>query len=127
MKIKNFISYIRNLFKNQTPDPTVVSPEKYEKYSEEIILEIVYLDGSPHGRLMYTRSCTINAESEKDYTDTRVKKLKEFSDIVTAIHKNLDDKSSEYISVDDSLLIKKSEFQNAKIITAKKTSSLVKK
>lgn len=107
---------ILNLFKKKPSEPEVSKIETLlpEPYYVKISLEVEYLLGKQ--LYIYTTNYTINAENEQLFNESKEKQAKVFNEIIKDIHQKLDDKSSEYICVGESMLLKKSDFVNARIV-----------
>jgi hypothetical protein len=50
------------------------------------------------------------------FNEGKEKQVKAFSAIIKDVHEKLDDKSSDFICVGESMLLKKSDFINARIV-----------
>ena len=80
----------------------------------KIILEVEYI--TRKSVMIYSNSYEITHDNHPVFIKLREEKTKEYTDAIKAIHINLDDKSSEFININNSILIKKSDFTNARII-----------
>lgn len=80
----------------------------------KIILEVEYVTGK--SVMIYSNSYEITHDNHPVFIKLREEKTKEYTDAIKAIHINLDDKSSEFININNSILIKKSNFTNARIL-----------
>jgi nitrate reductase gamma subunit len=80
----------------------------------KIILEVEYVTGK--SVMIYSNSYEITHDNHPVFIKLREEKTKEYTDAIKAIHINLDDKSSEFININNSILIKKSDFTNARIL-----------
>jgi len=80
----------------------------------KIILEVEYVTGK--SVMIYSNSYEITHDNHLVFIKLREEKTKEYTDAIKAIHINLDDKSSEFININNSILIKKSDFTNARIL-----------
>ena len=80
----------------------------------KIILEVEYVTGK--SVMIYSNSYEITHDNHPVFIKLREEKTKEYTDAIKAIHVNLDDKSSEFININNSILIKKSDFTNARIL-----------
>lgn len=105
------INYLKNLLKK--PETKPEQPKKYN-YNREIALIITYNqpDGEGH---QYKQWQFIQTDDVNVYTEKKEKVVKEYEQLIKTIHKELDDKSSEYIVLNDSFLLKKVDFVNVKI------------
>lgn len=59
---------------------------------------------------------TIETDDTNVYAERKEKTLKEYEQTIKNIHKELDNKSSEYIILNDSFLLKKVDFVNVRVI-----------
>lgn len=107
------INYLKNLFKKPETTP-VEQPKKY-KYRREISLVVTYNQPDGEG-YQYKQWETIETDDTNVYAERKEKTLKEYEQTIKTIHKELDDKSSEYITLNDSFLLKKIDFVNVRII-----------
>lgn len=107
------INYIKNLFKK--PETTPVEQTKKYKYRREISLVVTYNQPDGEG-YQYKQWETIETDDTNVYAERKEKTLKEYEQTIKTIHKELDDKSSEYITLNDSFLLKKIDFVNVRII-----------
>ena len=107
---------ILNLFKKKPSEPEITKIESLlpEPYYVKISLEVEYLLGKQ--LYIYNTNYTINAENEQLFNESKEKQAKIFNAIIKDIHEKLDDKSSDYIRVGESMLLKKSDFVNARIV-----------
>lgn len=69
-------------------------------------------DGEGH---QYKQWEIIETDDVNVYTEKKEKAVKEYEQLIKTIHKELDDKSSEYIVLNGSFLLKKVDFVNVKI------------
>ena len=107
------INYLKNLFKKPETTP-VEQPKKY-KYNREISLVVTY--NQPDGKgYQYKQWETIETDDIKVYAERKEKVVKESEQVIRNIHKELNDKSSEYIILNDSFLLKKVDFVNVRVI-----------
>lgn len=107
------INYLKNLFKK--PETTPVEQTKKYKYRREISLVVTYNQPDGEG-YQYKQWETIETDDTNVYAERKEKTLKEYEQTIKTIHKELDDKSSEYITLNDSFLLKKIDFVNVRII-----------
>ncbi len=107
---------ILNLFKKKPSEPEASKIETLlpEPYYVKISLEVEYLLGKQ--LYIYTTNYTINAENEQLFNESKEKQAKVFNEIIKDIHQKLDDKSSDYVRVGEAMLLKKSDFVNARIV-----------
>ena len=108
------INYLKNLFKK--PETTPVEQTKYKyspKYNRGISLVVTYNQPDEQG-YQYKQWETIETDDTNVYAERKEKVVKEYEQIIKNIHKQLDDKSSDYISF-DAFLLKKIDFVNVKI------------
>ncbi len=106
------INFLKNLFKKPETTP-VEQPKKY-KYRREISLVVTYNQPDGEG-YQYKQWETIETDDTNVYAERKEKTLKEYEQTIKNIHKELDDKSSEYIILNDSFLLKKIDFVNVRI------------
>ena len=106
------INYLKNLLKK--PETTPEQPKKY-KYRREISLVVTYNQPDGEG-YQYKQWETIETDDTNVYAERKEKTLKEYEQLIKTIHKELDDKCSEYITLNDSFLLKKIDFVNVRII-----------
>ena len=107
---------ILNIFKKKSSESEASKIETLfpEQHYVKISLEVEYLLGKePY---IYTTNYTINAENEQLFNESKEKQVKILNAIIKDIHQKLDDKSSDFISIDGAMLLKKSDFVNAKIV-----------
>ena len=64
----------------------------------------------------YKQWQTIETDDTNVYDERKEKVVKEYEQTIKNIHKELDNKSSEYIISFDAFLLKKADFVNVKII-----------
>ena len=64
----------------------------------------------------YKQWQTIETDDTNVYAERKEKVVKEYEQTIKNIHKELDNKSSEYIISFDAFLLKKADFVNVKII-----------
>ena len=107
---------ILNIFKkkpseSETPKIEMLLPEPHYV---KISLEIEYLLGKQ--LYIYNTNYTIKAENEQLFNESKEKQVKILNAIIKDIHEKLDDKSSDYVRVGESMLLKKSDFVNARIV-----------
>ncbi len=107
------INYLKNLFKKPETTP-VEQPKKY-KYNREISLVVTYNQPDGEG-YQYKQWETIETDDTNVYAERKEKTLKEYEQTIKNIHKELDNKSSEYIILNDSFLLKKVDFVNIRVI-----------
>jgi hypothetical protein len=82
---------------------------------EKIKLEICFMDGNKY--CSYNQSCTITNESLVQFKTDRDSVYKKYNATIQKIHEDIDSKTSDYVSIDNcNLLIKKSDFLNARIV-----------
>ena len=108
--------YLKNLFKK--PETTPVEQTKYKyspKYRREISLVVTYNQPDGEG-YQYKQWETIETDDTNVYAERKEKTLKEYEQTIKNIHKELDNKSSEYIVFNDSFLLKKIDFVNVRVI-----------
>jgi len=107
---------ILNIFKKKSLEPETPKIETLlpEQHYVKISLEVEYLLGKQ--LYIYTANYTINAENEQLFNESKEKQAKVFNEIIKDIHEKLDDKSSDYVRVGESMLLKKSDFVNARIV-----------
>ena len=107
---------ILNIFKKKPSQPEITKIESLlpEQHYVKISLEIEYLLGKQ--LYIYTTNYTINAENEQLFNESKEKQAKVFNEIIKDIHEKLDDKSSDYVRVGEAMLLKKSDFVNARIV-----------
>jgi hypothetical protein len=117
--IVNFIKNLINPNKKFTPVPSIKSPitDKKMKYTSEISLNITYLRNTDDGELesTYRSFCTVEANEIETFEEQEQEVLNRNSDIIKTIFENLEDKSKNYILINNSLLIPKSSFVSANI------------
>ena len=106
------INYLKNLFKKPETTP-VEQPKKY-KYNREISLVVTYNQPDKKG-YQYKQWENIETDDINVYAERKEKVVKEYDQLIKNIHKELNDKSSEYIVFNDSFLLKKVDFVNVKI------------
>jgi len=107
---------ILNLFKkkpseSETPKIETLLPEQHYV---KISLEVEYLLGKQ--LYIYTSNYVVTCENEQMFNEGKEKQTKIFNAIIKDIHEKLDDKSSDYVCVGESMLLKKSDFVNARIV-----------
>ena len=110
------INYLKNLFKK--PETTPVEQTKYKyspKYRREISLVVTYNQPDGEG-YQYKEYENIETNDIKLYNERKEKVVKEYEQTIKNIHKELDNKSSEYIVFNDSFLLKKIDFVNVRVI-----------
>ena len=110
------INYLKNLFKK--PETTPVEQTKYKyspKYRREISLVVTYNQPDGEG-YQYKQWETIETDDVFIYAERKEKTLKEYEQLIKNIHTQLDDKSSEYIILNGSFLLKKVDFVNVRVI-----------
>jgi len=107
------INYLKNLFKKPETKP-VEQPKKY-KYNREISLIVTYNQPDGEG-YQYKQWETIETDDVFIYAERKEKTLKEYEQLIKNIHTQLDDKSSEYIILNGSFLLKKVDFVNVRVI-----------
>lgn len=107
------INYLKNLFKK--PETTPVEQTKKYKYNREISLVVTYNQPDGEG-YQYKQWETIETDDTNVYAERKEKTLKEYEQTIKNIHKELDNKSSEYIILNDSFLLKKVDFVNVRVI-----------
>ena len=107
------INYLKNLFKKQETKP-VEQPKKY-KYNREISLVVTYNQPDGEG-YQYKQWETIETDDVFVYAERKEKTLKEYEQVIKNIHKELNDKSSDYIILNESFLLKKVDFVNVRVI-----------
>ena len=107
---------ILNLFKKKPSQPEITKIESLlpEQHYVKISLEVEYLLGKQ--LYIYNTNYTIKAENEQLFNESKEKQAKVFNEIIKDIHEKLDDKSSDYVRVGESMLLKKSDFVNARIV-----------
>jgi hypothetical protein len=107
---------ILNIFKKKPSEPETSKIESLlpEPHYVKISLEIEYL--SDKKSCIYTNHYAVTCENEQIFNECEEKQYKIFSAIIKDIHEKLDDKSSDYIRVGESMLLKKSDFVNARIV-----------
>ena len=59
---------------------------------------------------------TIETDDVFVYAERKEKTLKEYEQVIKNIHKELNDKSSDYIILNESFLLKKVDFVNVRVI-----------
>jgi len=107
---------ILNIFKKKPSEPetpkieTLFPEQRYVKIS----LEIEYLLGKQ--LYIYTSNYVVTCENEQMFNEGKEKQTKIFNAIIKDIHEKLDKKSSDYVCVGESMLLKKSDFVNARIV-----------
>ena len=107
------INFLKNLFKK--PETTPVEQTKKYKYRREISLVVTYNQPDGEG-YQYKQWETIETDDTNVYDERKEKVVKEYEQTIKNIHKELDNKSSEYIISFDAFLLKKADFVNVKII-----------
>lgn len=107
------INYLKNLFKK--PETTPVEQTKKYKYRREISLVVTYNQPDGEG-YQYKQWETIETDDTNVYAERKEKVVKEYEQTIKNIHKELDNKSSEYIILNDSFLLKKVDFVNVRVI-----------
>ena len=107
------INFLKNLFKK--PETTPVEQTKKYKYRREISLVVTYNQPDGEG-YQYKQWETIETDDTNVYVERKEKTLKEYEQTIKNIHKELDNKSSEYITLNDSFLLKKVDFVNVRVI-----------
>ena len=107
------INYLENLFKKPETKP-VEQPKKY-KYRREISLIVTYNQPDGEG-YQYKQWETIETDDVFVYAERKEKTLKEYEQVIKNIHKELNDKSSDYIILNESFLLKKVDFVNVRVI-----------
>ena len=107
------INFLKNLFKK--PETTPVEHTKKYKYRREISLVVTYNQPDGEG-YQYKQWQTIETDDTNVYDERKEKVVKEYEQTIKNIHKELDNKSSEYIISFDAFLLKKADFVNVKII-----------
>ena len=80
----------------------------------KIILEVEYI--TRKSVMIYSNSYEITHDNHSVFIKLREEKTKEYTDAIKAIHINLNNKDSEFININDNILIKKSDFTNARIL-----------
>jgi hypothetical protein len=107
---------ILNIFKKKPSESETSKIERLlpEQHYVKISLEIEYL--SDKKSCIYTNHRTITCENEQMFNEGEEKQIKIFNAIIKDIHEKLDDKSSDYILVGESMLLKKIDFINAMIV-----------
>lgn len=87
------------------------------KYTTEISLNITYLRNADDGELesTYRLFCTVEANEIETFEEQKQEVLNRNSDIIKTIFENLEDKSKNYILINNLLLIPKSSFVSANI------------
>ncbi len=107
---------ILNIFKKKPSQPEITKIESLlpEQHYVKISLEVEYLLGKQ--LYIYTSNYVVTCENEQLFNEGKEKQAKIFSAIIKDIHEKLDDKSSDYIRVGESMLLKKSDFVNARIV-----------
>jgi len=105
------INYLKNLLKKPETKP---EQQKKYNYNREIALIITYNQPDDEFR-EYKRWQVIETDDVNDYSEQKEKVEKEYEQLIKTLHKELDDKSSEYIVLNDSFLLKKVDFVNVKI------------
>ena len=107
------INYLKNLFKKPETTP-IEQPKKY-KYNREISLIVTYNQPDGEG-YQYKQWETIETDDVFVYAERKEKTLKEYEQVIKNIHKELNDKSSDYIILNESFLLKKVDFVNVRVI-----------
>jgi hypothetical protein len=113
------INYLKNLFKKKTePEPIAPVVPKNFKYKEEISLNISYTEYSDGSPITYKTYQTIESDDYQIFCEKRNAIFKEYQQTIDKIHKDMKDDSTDPMLVvaDNMLLIKKSDFINAKIL-----------
>ena len=107
---------ILNIFKKKPSEPETPKIEILfpEQHYVKISLEIEYLLGKQ--LYIYNTNYTIKAENEQLFNESKEKQVKILNAIIKDIHEKLNDKSSDYVCVGESMLLKKSDFVNARIV-----------
>jgi hypothetical protein len=107
---------ILNLFKKKPSEPEASKIETLlpEQHYVKISLEVEYLLGKQ--LYIYNSNYVVTCENEQMFNEGKEKQSKIFSAIIKDIHEKLDDKSSDYVRVGESMLLKKSDFVNARIV-----------
>ncbi len=108
---------ILNLFKKKTEPEPAVKVSKNPRFKEEISLVIAYTESGK--KLMYYKTYqTIATDDLQAYREKRNEIFKGYQQTIDKIHTDIRDNPSDpMLAVEDkSLLIKKSDFINAKIL-----------
>jgi hypothetical protein len=107
---------ILNIFKKKPSEPEAAKIETLlpEQHYVKISLEIEYLLGKQ--LYIYNTNYTIKTENEQLFNESKEKQVKILNAIIKDIHEKLDDKSSDYVCVGEAMLLKKSDFVNARIV-----------
>ena len=107
---------IFNLFKKKSLEPEIPKIETLlpEQHYVKISLEVEYLLGKQ--LYIYTTNYVVTCENEQMFNEGKEKQTKIFNAIIKDIHEKLDDKSSDYVCVGEAMLLKKSDFVNARIV-----------
>ena len=107
---------ILNIFKKKLSEPKTPKIETLlpEQHYVKISLEVEYLLGKQ--LYIYNSNYVVTCENEQMFNEGKEKQAKIFSAIIKDIHEKLDDKSSDYVRVGESMLLKKSDFVNARIV-----------
>jgi len=107
---------ILNIFKKKPSEPEAAKIETLlpEQHYVKISLEIEYLLGKQ--LYIYNTNYTIKTENEQLFNESKEKQVKILNAIIKDIHEKLDDKSSDYVRVGEAMLLKKSDFVNARIV-----------
>lgn len=107
---------ILNIFKKKSLEPETPKIETLlpEQHYVKISLEVEYLLGKQ--LYIYTSNYVVTCENEQMFNEGKEKQVKAFSAIIKDVHEKLDDKSSDFICVGESMLLKKSDFVNARIV-----------
>lgn len=104
---------LNKLLKKEQKQLSLDSRIKKRHYIK-IILEVEYLTGKLG--MVYSNTNEVTSDDRETFIKLKEEKTKEYVEAIKAIHINLDDKSSEFINVNNNILIKKSDFTNARIV-----------
>lgn len=87
---------------------------KPKTHFEKIKIEICFMDGDRYCK--YNESSVVANENLSQFKTDRESVYKKYNAMIQKVHEDLCNKTSDYICVNNYLLIKKSDFLNARIV-----------